>query len=307
MSKVQMIVVDSGELYVFGKLISRHPELPWLFSITDVYKACEIPLKREAKKYGKDIEVTYKSKAPAQYLKRNTSDERIDAVAGRLRKRIKKYGVDCGFQKTNVTAVTLETLSNKQLCVFSTKGGSAKAKIHGTYVAQDFIVDYAGFLNEKLKAHVNDIFISVLNGYTDEVTKKVEKNERIAKGTQARTDNKELNSKLVEACGRKGVLPMKVQEGINEGVLGLNATKYKKAFGIKEPFNDNILEVQVATKNVGIIMATTIISTHKKPKLSNVEGKQIGKSSGLRAKLIFNSPEVHKLLDKLEKKLEAMA
>ena len=31
MSKVQMIVVDSGELYVFGKLISRHPELPWLF------------------------------------------------------------------------------------------------------------------------------------------------------------------------------------------------------------------------------------------------------------------------------------
>ena len=55
MSKVQMIVVDSGELYVFGKLISRHPEMPWLFSITDVYKACEIPLKREAKKYGKLI------------------------------------------------------------------------------------------------------------------------------------------------------------------------------------------------------------------------------------------------------------
>ena len=58
-TKVQMIVVDSGELYVLGKLISRHPEMPWLFSITDVYKACEKPLKQEAVKYGKDPEVTW--------------------------------------------------------------------------------------------------------------------------------------------------------------------------------------------------------------------------------------------------------
>ena len=196
------------------------------------------------------------------------------------------------------------------MCIQVKKGGSTKG-IHlatqGTYVAQDLVLSYAGFLNDRLQARINSTFISVLNGYTEEVTKKVEKNERLAKGTQSRTDNIQLNHRLVEACGLKRIIPMKVQQGVNEGVLGMTATKYKKLHSIKEPFNDNILEVQVATKNVGIIMATTIISTHKKPKLSNVEGKQIGKSSGLRAKLIFNNPEVHKLLDKLEKKLEAMA
>lgn len=308
MSKVQMIVVDSGELYVFGKLISRHPDFPWLFSITDVYKACELPLKREAKKYGKDPEVTYVGKKPANWLNKNSSVATISAVAKEVRSRAKLHGTSSGFDsQLNDSWASLRKLSDLQVCIFRVKGGNARSKVHGTYVCQDLVVGYAGSLNATLKARIHSTFISVLNGYTEEVTKKVEKNERIAKGTQARTDNKELNSKLVEACGRKGVLPMKVQEGINEGVLGLNATKYKKAFGIKEPFNDNILEVQVATKNVGIIMATTIISTHKKPKLSNVEGKQIGKSSGLRAKLIFNNPEVHKLLDKLEKKIEALA
>ena len=146
MSKVQMIVVDSGELYVFGKLISRHPEMPWLFSITDVYKACEKPIKGEAKKYGKDPEVTYSSKRPGAWLQWNVTESRIDSAASKIRRRIKKYGVDCGFQKSNASALALETLTNKQLCVFSTKGGSAKAKIHGTYVCQDFIVDYIDFL-----------------------------------------------------------------------------------------------------------------------------------------------------------------
>ena len=307
MSKVQMIVVDSGELYVFGKLISRHPEMPWLFSITDVYKACEVPLKREAKKYGKDPEAVFTAKRPGPWIQNNLVLNRTDAVAGRLRRRIKKYGVDCGFQKSNAVLTALETLTNKQLCVFSTKGGSAKAKIHGTYVAQDFIVDYAGFLNAKLKASINDTFISVLNGYTEEVTKKVEKNERIAKGTQARTDNIQLNHRLVESCGLKRIIPMKVQEGINEGVLGMTATKYKKLHSIKEPFNDNLTEDEVDMKNTGISLATFEIRNHAKETLTHKEGKQIGKSSGLRAKLIFNNPEVHKLLDKLEKKLEAMA
>ena len=148
MSKTQLIQVVNQELYVLGKLISRHPEMPWLFSITDVYKACEVPLKKEAVKYGKDPEVTYASKRPVNWLFKNSKDETLDAVAGRLRKRLKKYGMDCGFQKSNATAtlVALETLTNKQLCVFSTKGGSAKAKIHGTYVAQDFIIDYIDYL-----------------------------------------------------------------------------------------------------------------------------------------------------------------
>ncbi len=294
MSKVQMIVVDSGELYVFGKLISRHPEMPWLFSITDVYKACEVPLKREAVKYGKDPEAVFTAKRPGEWLRWNVAESRIDSAASKIRRRVKKYGVDCGFQKSTASALALETLTNKQLCVFSTKGGSAKAKIHGTYVCQDFIVLYAGFLNDKLQSSVIDTFISVLNGYTEEVTKKVESNERIAKGTQTRRENKQLNDELVEACGLKKVLPMKVQEGINEGVLGMTATKYKKLHGIKEPFNDNLTEVQVATKNVGIILTTLQLRSHPKTSLTHKEGKQIGVNCGQYAKdVIAKAPMLH--------------
>jgi hypothetical protein len=271
-----MIQVVSQELYVFGKLISRHPEFPWLFSITDVYKACENPLKREAKKYEKDPEAVFAAKRPGEWLRWNTSEKRIDAVSSKIRRRIKKYGVDCGFNKSNASILALETLTNKQLCVFSTKGGSAKAKVHGTYVCQDFIVLYAGFLNDKLQSSVIDTFISVLNGYTEEVTKKVEKNERIAKGTRTRTDNIELNNRLVEACGIKKVLPMKVQEGINEGLLGMTATKYKTLHGIKEPFNDNLTEDQIDLKNAGIALTTYTIRTHAKDRLTHKEGRHIG-------------------------------
>ena len=278
-NKVQMIQVVNQELYVFGKIISRHPEMPWLFSITDVYKACEIPLKREAKKYGKDPLITFVSKRPNTWLAKNTKEQRIDAVAHEVRRRIKKYGVNCGFarRKTDVTTVT--SVNNKDLCIQIKKGGSTKGTClatQGTYVAQDLVLSYAGFLNAKLQARINSTFISVLNGYTEDVTKKVEKNERIAKGTQSRTDNIELNNRLVEACGIKKVLPMKVQEGINEGLLGMTATKYKKVHGIKEPFNDNLTEAQIDLKNAGIALTTYTIRTHAKDRLTHKEGRHIG-------------------------------
>lgn len=251
--------------------------MPWLFSITDVYKACEKPIRKEAVKYGKDPEVTYKSKRPRDWLKNNSKDSAVDAVASRLRKRIKKYGVGCGFGSIEESKGTIVPFNNRNLCIKLVQGNT---KLRGTYVAQDFIVGYAGFLNDNLKAHVNDTFISVLNGYAEEVTKKVEKNERVAKGTQARETNKDVNHRLVEACGLKKILPMKVQQGINEGVLGMTATKYKLAFDIKEPFNDNLTEDQVDTKNIGIALATARIRNHVKDKLSNTEGKIIGKDSG---------------------------
>ena len=134
MSKVQMIQVVNQELYVFGKLISRHPEMPWLFSITDVYKACEIPLKREAKKYGKDPEKTYKSKRPGAWMQGNLSESRIDSAASKLRKRISKYGIDCGFSRTlNGDAVLVASLSNKDTCVKVVKGNFKGGLSQGTY------------------------------------------------------------------------------------------------------------------------------------------------------------------------------
>ena len=286
-TKVKMIQVVNQELYVLGKLISRHPDFPWLFSITDVYKACETPLKREAVKYGKDPEKAFTSKRPSPWVQNNVVDETVDAVAGRLRKRIKKYGVNCGFSELGSKAVITALLSNRELCIKLVQGNT---KLRGTYVAQDFIVGYAGFLNEKLKAHVNDTFISVLNGYTEEVTKKVEKNERIAKGTRSRTDNIELNNRLVEACGLKKVLPMKVQEGINEGILGMTATKYKKLHDIKEPFNDNLTEAQIDLKNAGIALTTYSIRTHVKDKLTHKEGRHIGLTCSQYARNVSVTP-----------------
>ena len=145
MSKVQMIVVDSGELYVFGKLISRHPEMPWLFSITDVYKACEVPLKREAKKYGKDPEAMFTAKRPGEWLRWNVTESRIDSAASKIRRRINKYGVDCGFgsSKSQSRMTAVGSVSNRDLCTKTIKGNT---KLRGTYVSQDLIVDYIDFL-----------------------------------------------------------------------------------------------------------------------------------------------------------------
>ncbi len=286
-TKVKMIQVVNQELYVFGKLISRHPDFPWLFSITDVYKACEVPLKREAKKYGKDPEITYKSKQPNTWLAKNTKESRLDAVAHEVRRRIKKYGVNCGFSSLKTDPAVAGSVNNRDLWIQVKKGGATKG-IHlatqGTYVAQDLVLSYAGFLNDRLQARINSTFISVLNGYTDEITKKVEKNERIAKGTQTRKTNVELNSRLVEACGLKYVIPICVQRGINEGVFGMSATKLKKVRGIGEPFNDNLTENEVDIKNAAIALATYAVRNHEKSKLSQVEGKQIGTLYGKYAR-----------------------
>ena len=296
MSKTPIIVVDSGELYLLGKLISRHHEFPWLFSITDVHKACEKSIKREAVRKGKSPETYFKSREPGQWL-RTKNEEGIKRSALSTRKRLIKHGISCGFDARSIDmrrriSIDVYSISDRDTVIKVVKGGSTKGanKItQGTYVCQNWIIQYAAFLNEPLSEEITNTFISVLNGYTEEVVTKVQKNERTAKGTQARIDNIELNNKLVEACGRKSVLPMKVQEGINEGALGMTATKYKKAYNIKEPFNDNVLEIQVATKNIGIILATTKLNMHVKPKLNQREGKQIGKISGELAKATMHN------------------
>jgi hypothetical protein len=177
-------------------------------------------------------------------------------------------------------------LSNRELCIKAINGNT---KNRGTYACQDFTIGYAGFLNEKLRASIIDTFTSVLNGYTEEVTRKVEKNERIAKGTKTRADNIQLNNRLVEACGLKNVLPMKVQEGINEGTFGMTATQLKKARGIKEPFNDNLTEDEVDIKNIGIIIATNRIRNHELETIPHKLGRKIGVDSGELARKTIRS------------------
>ena len=287
MSKTPIIVVDSGELYVFGSLVSRHPDFPWLFSITDIYKACEKPIRKEALRKGKNPDTFFRTRAPSQWLR--TKDEHtIQKSAKSIRKRLTKYGINCGFgvvmSSSTVRRRTVDELTDTQICMFKVEGGSAKARVHGTYVCQNWIVQYAAFLNESLSEEITNTFISVLNGYTEEITLKTRTNECIAKGTQTRRENKQLNDELVEACGRKHLLPMKVQQGVNEGVLGMTATKYKKLHDIKEPFNDNLTEDQVSIKNMGIILATMRVRNHPKPELNHKEGNMIGLTSGQRAR-----------------------
>ena len=282
-TKVKMIVVDSGELYVFGKLISRHPEMPWLFSITDVYKACEKPIRKEALRKGKTPDTFFKTRAPGQWL-RTKDEEGIKRSALATRKRLLKHGISCGFGPESTvrrrTVSLITNLTDRELCIKSVEGNT---KLRGTYVCQNWIVQYAAFLNESLSEEITNIFISVLNGYIEEVTKKVEKNERIAKGTPARQENKQLNNRLVEVCGMKNILPMKVQEGINEGTFGMTATQLKKSRGIKEPFNDNITETEAAIKNIAIILATTAIRMHPDVTIKHKDGRAIGVDSGIKA------------------------
>ena len=317
MSKTPIIVVDSGELYLLGKLVSRHPEFPWLFSITDVYKACEKSIKREAVRKGKSPETYFKTREPGQWIR--TKDEYgIQKSSASTRKRLNRYGITCGFGTENSDAqkrastlsesivrprteesdmrrrisLNLSTLSDKDIVIKVVKGNFKNGAKQGTYVCQNWIIQYAAFLNESLSEEITNTFISVLNGYTEEVVTKVQKNENRAKGTQARADNIEFNHRLVEACGLKKLLPMHVQRGINEGVLGMTATKYKKLHSIKEPFNDNLTEDQVDIKNAGIAFATLEVRNHTKSKLSPKEGQEIGKSSGAQAQFIRSNKEL---------------
>lgn len=101
--------------------------------------------------------------------------------------------------------------------------------------------------------------------------------------------NRQLNNRLVEACGLKNVLPMKVQEGINEGTFGMTATQLKKARGLKEPFNDNLTEDEVDIKNIGIIIATNRIRNHELETIPHKLGRKIGVDSGELARKTIRS------------------
>ena len=213
----------------------------------------------------------------------------MDAVAGRLRKRIKKYGVNCGFSIVKTEAVKTASVSNRDLCIKLLRGGSTRGEtksLQGTYVAQDFIVDYAGFLNAKLKASINSTFISVLNGYTEEVTKKVQKNQERAKGSPEREENIQINKDFTRACATKGLVTRIMQGEINRGVLGKSKKQYMKANDISEPFNDNVPIAVIRSKNIALNLAASDLDSQEQ--VNNKEGKSICFSAGVLGSLLIN-------------------
>ena len=92
-----------------------------------------------------------------------------------------------------------------------------------------------------------------------------------------------IQNRLHTTCKKKELDSKYVVTGINEGVLGMTATKYKKLHSIKEPFNDNLTQEQIYIKNIGINIATYRIHMHKAPRIGQKEGNLIGLTSGQRA------------------------
>lgn len=193
MSKALRVV--NGELYIYGNLISRSSERPWLFSITDVHKACSDIVKKDALEKGKDPEVLFRSKQPNAWLKNYIKEDTFAWTSRYVSRRVAKHGISCGFGTSDkfdprtdpINAASLVAtcdLTPQELCMHVVKGGSTRGNsktTQGTFVCQDFIVGYASFLSVTIEVEIISTFISVLNGHTKEVTKQVKKNDARAR------------------------------------------------------------------------------------------------------------------------------
>ena len=149
-SKVKPLEVISGEMYIFGEKLPRHPEFPWLFSATALHKSCEEAIKLRAAKDGKDPEKFFNAKRPGEWIKRNlvNNEERIEHYAEHTRTRIKKYGPNLGFARRKSDArnltVKLDTLTDLQMVCLTAKGNSFKV-LQGSCLSLHALRDYATF------------------------------------------------------------------------------------------------------------------------------------------------------------------
>ena len=296
-----------GELFVFGKQIRAHSEMPWLFSATDLHKACEFFIRRAAVNKGKDPDSAFKSKRPVAWVQWNLADDEdtISEIADITRQRVTERGAYLGLKpvskKSNARYLALlDTLSDKEMILYSRKGNSPTS---GTYLSLHALVQYASFMNKSLHTKIIQCYLDVITGDVDRVTEAVVSASIKAKGTATRAENKQLTYELSEECARKKLLPIKPQQGINEGILGMTATKYKKYFGVPEPLNDNLSVDQVSAKNMAMIMATAVIRHYETPTISQPDGVIIGRNAALQARVILSgklSASIEREADKLK-------
>lgn len=281
-----------------------------MFSATALHKSCEEAIKLRAEQNGKDPEKFYEAKRPWQWIRFNilapTNKERVEHYAKHTRARIKKYGPNLGFGLRKSDGINLtsqiDSLTDLQVVCVTAKGNSSKV-LQGSYLCQLAIVKYIETFSEKFRATVQNSFISMVNGEVETVTEEVEENARKARGTPIRLENKQLQYELIRACGEKKLLPIKPQQGINEGVLGMTATKYKKYFGVPEPLNDNLTVEQVGAKNIAMSLATRTIANHSAKVIKQAEGVEIGRMSALKARVLLSSADIDAQLEKLATEL----
>jgi hypothetical protein len=296
-----ILEIKSGELYIHGNHIPRHEEKPWLFSASAVHKALEEVIRKKARRLNKDEDTYFYGVRPAAWASNNfKKEEYVEKIANRTRNRIRKFGLAVGFglchSRMTQALATSMSLTDKELVYSGIKGHGKKA---GTYLCQHAVVDYTASIDADFRHELIDLFTQVVNGNVEEVVEKVVENNKKAKGTQTRRENKQLNDEAVAECGKKGILPMKFQEGINVGVLGMPASKYKEKHDISEPFNDNLPITLVDTKNLALLLGAQELRTDPRKHISNAEGRAIGKTNGIRARIIFTDKRALKYLDKL--------
>ena len=296
-NKPKTLEVIQGELYVFGNKLPRHPEFPWLFSATALHKFCEKAIRNDAKRNQVDDEKYYNAKRPAQWIRYNVlgenNTEQVAYWSKYTRRRIKKYGPNLGFasnlqRKSDVSRLTsqLSSLTDLETICITAKGNSA-AILQGTYICQHVVVEYVGTFSPKFKAAVSDIFLSVLNGEVEDVVEKSVENAKKAKGTRELENCKDSSTRLIRACAEKGIRnTLKVQQGINEGILGMPGEKYRKANGLPKPLNDNLTVQQVNGKMYANLYAADEISADERPVIPPSEAKPIGVRAGIFAKLM---------------------
>ena len=172
-----LVEFRNGELFLFGNKVNRHSEMPWLFSATDMHKACKSPIHSSAKKKGKEPSVYFHSKQPSQWLKRNllNDEERIAKVAGRLREKIKEYGPGMGLvemdKESKLTAVALlSSLSDLESIVYTKRGGAKGTA--GTYISLELLRDYATFFSIP---ELSEDFHKLFPSSSEEITSTVNK------------------------------------------------------------------------------------------------------------------------------------
>ena len=289
-----------GELFVFGKQIRAHSEMPWLFCATDLHKACEFFIKRAAVRKGEDPEVKFTSKRPVSWVSRHLADEdSVADIADITRKRIKERGAYLGLKpiskKSNATAVALlDTLSDKEMILYSRKGNSPTS---GTYLSLHALVQYASFMNKSLHTKIIQCYMDVITGDVDRVLNEVVTRQKRAKGSKELEQCKEAGVELARVCAEKGIRnTLKVQEGINHGVLGMPGEKYRKLNGLDKPLNDNLTVSQVQQKMHANVFAVEIISSDRRAQIPAKEAKPIGLRAGAMASVLCEDQDIIALM-----------
>jgi very-short-patch-repair endonuclease len=160
-----------GELFVFGKQIRAHQEMPWLFCATDLHKACEFFIRRAAVNKGKDSDSAFKSKRPVSWIHRNLNDEEsISCIAEITRQRIRERGAYLGLKQSSKKSINLlDTITDKEMILYSRKGNSPTS---GTYLSLHALRDYATFFSIP---ELSEAFHKLVPSSSESISSKVKK------------------------------------------------------------------------------------------------------------------------------------